>query len=76
MFSLNAGGRDLALPQRNGPGFVDCPWEPLPFWVEWMGGRLVVGGRQRAGWEREMWLECKRKVFEKLNNKKEKSIVW
>lgn len=56
MFSLNAGGRDLALPQRNGPGFVDCPWEPLPFWVEWMGGRLVGGGgsgqdgKEKCGW--------------------------
>lgn len=75
MFSLNARGRDLTLPQCNGPGFDDSPWKPLPFRVEWMRGRLM-GGRQRAGWEGEVWLECKIKFFEKLNNKKEKSIVW
>lgn len=39
-------------------------------------GGWLVGGRQRAGWEGEVWLECKIKFFEKLNNKKEKSIVW
>lgn len=75
MFSLNAGGRDLALPQRNGPGFDDSPWKPLPFWVEWMEVGWWGWGRQRAGWEGEVWLECKIKFFEKLNIKKKYCLV-
>ena len=41
MLSLNAGGRDVVLPQLNVPGFVDSPWETLPFlrsgwgWIGW-----------------------------------------
>lgn len=44
---------------------------PYPFgWSGWGVGWW--GGRQRAGWEGEVWLECKINFFEKLNNKKEK----
>lgn len=57
MFSLNAGGRGLILPQLNVPEFVDSPWEPLTIqgngwgWAggeeRWHGskgrGRTVVG---------------------------------
>lgn len=55
MLSLNAGDRDLALPQRHGPGFVDSRWEPLPFLVEWMGGRFVGGGSGQDGKEKCDW---------------------
>lgn len=60
--ALSAREKGLVLPQLNGPGFADFPWEPLTFGKsEWEGA--VRGARRvgEEGWEGELWLECKMK---------------
>lgn len=34
LLNIDAGGRDLVLPQLNVTGFVDFSWEALPFLIE------------------------------------------
>lgn len=58
-FSLDAGGRNLFLPQLAMPGFVDAPWEALPFprsgWRDGGRGRKEVRGRKGRRGGRRNW---------------------
>ena len=64
MLIFNAEGVGaLFLPQLNVPGFVDSPWEFLPFGSSRCGARLR--GNQGTAWEGEWWLECKIKIKKK-----------
>lgn len=56
LLSLDAGGWVLVLAQLNMSGFVDSPWEVLPFlksgWRNTLGegGDRRSRGRENCGW--------------------------
>lgn len=64
MFSINAVGRGLILPQPNVPDFVDFPWKTLP--LRRSGQGVCWNAGQEEGCGRELWVKCKVKFKNKL----------